>query len=242
MDSNFKSYNHVSSFARIDDILSQPQTNYEEVDQLPDRDKLTYSNGFYAYCSALFVDIRDSSKLPDLYKRPALAKLYRAYISEMVAIMNGSSQAREINIVGDCVWGVFNTPWKSHIDEVFSVAARANSLVQVLNYKLEKAGYSTPIKSGIGMSYGRALMIKAGYNGSGIADVVYMGDVVNHAAKLASQGSKGYGVPPMMIGDVFAGNLNEHNSKLVTKDWGRSCYTSNAVNTAMNDWYDENCK
>jgi len=24
-------------------------------------------------------------------------------------------------------------------------------------------------------------MIKAGFNGSGIADVVYMGDVVNHA-------------------------------------------------------------
>jgi len=241
MDSNFKSYNHIGSFGRIDDILALSQTNYEEVKELPDRDRLTYTNGFYAYCTALFVDIRDSSKLPDLYKRPALAKLYRAYISEMVAIMNGNEQAREINIVGDCVWGVFNTPLKAHIDDVFSTAARANSLVKVLNYKLQKAGYSTPIKVGIGMEYGRALMIKAGYNGSGIADVVYMGDVVNHAAKLASQGSNGYVVSPMMIGDVFAGNLNEHNSKLIIKDSSRGCYTANAVNTAMNDWYAENC-
>lgn len=241
MDSNFKTYSYLSSFARLDDILTQSQSNYEEVKELPDRDRLTYSNGFYAYCSALFVDIRDSSKLPDVYRRPALAKLYRAYISEMVAIMNGDERAREINIVGDGVWGVFNTPLKQHIDGLFSTAARANSLVKVLNYKLDKAGYSTPIKVGIGMAYGRALMIKAGYSGSGIADVVYMGDVVNAAAKLAAQGSNGFGVPPMMIDDLFASNLNESNTKLVTKDWARGCYTANVVNTAMNDWYEENC-
>jgi len=241
MDSNYKIYNYISSFDRLDEILAQSQSNYEEVDELPDRDRLTYSNGFYAYCSSLFVDIRESSKLPDLYKRPALAKLYRAFISEMVAVMNGNDQAREINIVGDCVWGVFNTPLKKQIDEVFCTAAQANSLVKVLNYKLDKAGYSTPIKVGIGMSYGRALMIKAGYNGSGIADVVYMGDVVNAAAKLAAKGSNGYAVPPIMIDDVFAGNLNEHNAELVTRDWGRGCYTSNAINAAMDDWYNDNC-
>lgn len=241
MDSNYKKYNYISSFSRLDDILALSQSNYEEVDELPDRDRLTYSNGFYANCSTLFVDIRDSSKLPDLYKRPALAKLYRTYISEMVAIMNGNVRTREINIVGDCVWGVFNTPLKSDIDNVFSTAAQANSLVKVLNYKLGKADYGTPIKVGIGMAYGRALMIKAGYNGSGIADVVYMGDVVNDAAKLASQGSNGYAVQPMMIGDVFANNLDEHNTKLVSKDWSRGCYTANVVNTEMNDWYEENC-
>ncbi len=241
MDSNHKTYNHLSSFERLDGILAQSQSNYEEVKELPDRDRLTYSNGFYASCSALFVDIRESSKLPDLYKRPALAKLYRAFISEMVAVMNGNDQAREINIVGDCVWGVFNTPLKSHIDGLFSTAAQANSLIKVLNYKLGKAGYSTPIKVGIGMSYGRALMIKAGYNGSGISDVIYMGDVVNSAAKLASHGNNGYGVPPMMIDDTFAGNLNEENAEMIAKDRGRGCYTANVVNTAMNDWYEANC-
>jgi class 3 adenylate cyclase len=241
VDSNFKIYNHVPSFGRLDDILSQSQANYEEVKELPDRDKLTYANGFYASCSALFVDIRESSKLPDLYRRPDLARLYRAYISEMVAIMNGNEWAREINIVGDGVWAVFNTPLKSQIDGVFATAARANSLVQVFNYKLIKAGYSTPVKVGIGLAYGRALMIKAGYNGSGIADVVYMGDVVNTAAKLAAQGSNGSFVPPMMLDNVFAGNLSEENTKLVTKDWSRDCYTGNAVNVAMNDWYVVNC-
>lgn len=126
MDSNFKTYDYVASFGRLDDILTQQQSNYEEVKELPDRDKLTYSNGFYTYCSALFVGIRESSKLPDLYRQPALAKLYRAYISEMVAIMNGNEQARDINIVGDGVWAIFNTPLKSRINGIFSTAARTN--------------------------------------------------------------------------------------------------------------------
>lgn len=240
MDSNFKVYDPVDSFKRIDEILDQPQGNYEEVKALPDRDDLTFTNGFYSYCSALFIDIRDSSKLPDVYKRPALAKLYRAYISEMVAIFNSASFAREINIVGDCVWGIYNTTQKAQIDEVFSMAAKANTLVKILNYKLGKHGYPTPIQAGLGMSYGRALMIKAGLSGSGINDVVYMGDVVNKAAKLAARGNVGWN-DPLQIDDDFRLNLNESNKAVTTVTSDRECYEADVVNTLMNDWYTANC-
>jgi len=120
-------------------------------------------------------------------------------------------------------------------------AAQANSLVKVFSYKLVKAGYSTPAKVSIGLAYGRALMIKAGHNGGGTAHVVYIGDVVNAAAKLAAQGCNGYLVPPMMIDPLFASNLNEDHTKLVTRDWTRSRYTANPINIAMNDWYQQNC-
>ena len=43
MDSNHKTYDYLASFTRIDGILSQPDVNYEEVDALPDRDRLTFS-------------------------------------------------------------------------------------------------------------------------------------------------------------------------------------------------------
>lgn len=242
MDSNYRAYDHVASFARIDEILALPRGNFEEVSELPDRDRLTYTNGFYAqHCSAMFVDIRGSSKLPDKYNRPALAKLYRAYLSEMVAILNSHSKAREINIVGDGAWAVFSTPQKDHINEIFDIAAKANSLVKVLNYKLAKAGYAEPICIGIGMSYGRALMIKAGFKGSGLADVVYMGDVVNHAAKLASKGSLD-GNPPIMIGNVFQFNLKDKYKEFTTKDYINDCYTAGVVNTSMEAWYNTNCK
>jgi class 3 adenylate cyclase len=242
VDSNYRAYDHIASAARIDKILAQPRGSYEEKESLPDRDALTYTNGFYAYCSALFVDLRESSSLPGIYNRPALAKLYRAFISETVAVLNSDSSAREVNIVGDCVWAVYNTPLKSDIDDVFSLAAETNSLMKMLNYKLQKAGYSTPIRAGIGLSYGRALMIKAGYSGSGIQDVVYMGDVVNRAAKLAAQGSKTIWTPPVMIDETFRSNLKEKNQKLTSQDTQRGCYTADIINLVMNDWYRENCK
>lgn len=241
MDSNPKTYDHVASAARIDAILAQPQGNYEERDSLPDRSALTYTNGYYANCSALFVDLRDSSSLPSLYNRPTLAKLYRTFISETVAILNSDFGARETNIVGDCVWAVYNTPYKTDIDHIFALAYGVNSLLKLLNYKLVKANYKTPIRAGVGLAWGRALMIKAGYSGSGLQDVVYMGDVVNRAAKLAARGGRTPWSPSIMLDSEFASNLNDANRAVVAYDYQNGCYTSNAVSVAMDEWYVENC-
>lgn len=93
------------------------------------------------------------------------------------------------------------------------------------------------------MDWGRALMIKAGYSGSGLNDVVYMGDVVNSAAKLASKGDMSWLRPgPLMIGSDFRFNLSDHNKGLTAWNGTHSCYSSSAVNVAMNDWYGANCK
>ena len=117
MDGNYKSYNHIDSFVRLDEILSPSSSSFDETDSLPSRDRLTFTNGFYGYCSAIFVDVRDSSKLPETYQRRVLARIYRAFISEAVAILNSDPSVREVNIVGDCVWAVYNTPSKTDIDE-----------------------------------------------------------------------------------------------------------------------------
>lgn len=243
MDGNYRYYNYVESFARLDEILSPGNTSFEEVDALPSRDRLTFTNGFYGYCTALFVDIRDSSRFPDAYQRRVLARIYRAFISETVAILNGEKTVREVNIVGDCVWAVYNTAQISDIDNVFSTATQVNILENVLAFKMEKAGLKTPIRFGIGLSYGRALMIKAGYKGSTINDVVYMGDVVNQAAHLADLGGKNAsawsgGSPRIHMDEVFHQNLNEHNQALTRRvqSYPHEVYASDAVNTVMSDW------
>jgi hypothetical protein len=127
MDGNFKGYSYTSSSDRIKDILNQPAGTFQEVDGLPDRDRLTFTNGFYGMCSAVFIDIRDSSGLTDKHKRPTLAKIYRAFISEMVAVLNSDAYVREVNIVGDCDWAVYKTTQPNHIDDVFRVAFQANT-------------------------------------------------------------------------------------------------------------------
>lgn len=237
MDGKYSFYNHLSSASRIREILDQPSGAFEETNSLPDRSELTYTNGYYSNCSALFVDIRDSSGMTKLHKRPVLAKLYRSFISEMVAVLNGSANVREVNIVGDCVWAVYNTPYTRDIDEVFAVAAQANSLRKILNAEFARKDYA-PMSFGIGAEWGRALMIKAGHKGSGLNEVVYMGDVVNRAAHLAHKAGRQW-THPLWLGEDFAGNLNDENVSLVTKSYDQalgSYWSGDVINLAMEEW------
>lgn len=236
MEATNITYDFVSSLERIDEILSADNKQYEEKESIPARSGLTFTNGYYVDCTALFVDICDSSKLPDYQNRPVLAKIYRSFISELVALFNGAPKCKEVNINGDCVWAVFDTPYKEDIDSVYCTACNANALVDVLNYKLNKKGYKT-YKVGIGIDYGRALMIKAGHKGSTINDVIWMGDVVNQACHLAAKGnainSNGY---PIMLSSAIYNNLNTENQKLCVRNNYYYCYQSNAVSVAMSKW------
>ncbi|MFA5667945.1 MAG: adenylate/guanylate cyclase domain-containing protein [Balneolaceae bacterium] len=240
MKSKYITYDFEKSRERLDDILNTSDTNFEEVNVIPSRDKLTFTNGFYVNCTALFVDLRGSSKLPTKYRRPTLARIYRSYISELVAIMNGNSDCKEISIVGDCVWGIFDSQYKSQIQGVFSTSAEISSLINTLNCKLKKKGID-PITVGIGIDYGRALMIKAGYSGSTINEVVWMGEVVNGASKLCSLGNKGFFSYETMVSNSVYINLTEHQQGLVHWNQTNECYQGNIINKPMEKWIEKNC-
>ena len=152
-------YNYLDSISRIDDYLNN-HNDYQECGDIPARNRLTYSNGFYVDCYALFVDIRSSSKLPEQHQKRVLARIYRSYISELTAIMQDFSNCKEINIVGDCVSGIFSHNTKDDVMQPFQAAYTINGVVQILNHKLEQKGWS-PIKIGIGLASGKALMIQA---------------------------------------------------------------------------------
>lgn len=231
------------SASRIDEILDADDNEYiDNGSTIPSRAKLTYKNGYYVNVTALFIDIVDSSKLTDGRKRPTLAKMYRAFLSECVAIINSWDFCREININGDCVWGVFETPNKSDADDVISVAAQLNSMVKILNYKLSKKGYDT-IKVGIGIDAGRALMVKAGYSGSGINDIVWMGDVVNTACHLANKAGRGLR-DPIVITEHIYNSLNDKHKGMFSSytDGQITLYEGSIIRTVMEEWYKENCK
>ena len=235
-------YEVEKSADRIDSILDANDNNYEDVKQIPERSDLTFTNGYYMNVTSVFIDIVGSSDMTDQNKRPTLAKKYRSFLSECVAVMNEQEICKEVNINGDCVWGVFETPNKSNIATVFTVMGKLNTLVKILNYKFSKKNYGQ-ISVGIGSSYGRALMIKAGYSGSGINDVIWMGDVINEACHLANAAGRD-GIKPVLVSYTIYNNLSDDSKKLLSKkkidDVYR--YEGNYVNTAMDNWYKENCK
>ena len=109
MKSNYLKYVFEKSLERVDSILYD-ETSYDEADDIPEIDNLTFKNGKYVKCAALFIDLRGSTDLIEKQGKQSrsLARLYRAYISEVVAIINSFETCKEINIVGDCVSAIFS--------------------------------------------------------------------------------------------------------------------------------------
>ena len=92
MEAKYSYYDYEKSIERIDEVLDGSDSSYEDKKSIPSRDSLTFNNGFYVECSALFVDIRGSKNLSGKHTRPVLAKIYKTYISELIAIpINESS-------------------------------------------------------------------------------------------------------------------------------------------------------
>ena len=239
METKHINYNFERSLERIDEILDSANNNYKEKGtDVPSRDKLTYTNGFYVDVSAIFVDIRNSSSLPNTHTRPTLAKIYRSFISEVVAIMNGNNTCHEINIIGDCVSGVFETPTQEDKHELIGTAAEINGIIHVLNCKLSKKNIQN-IRIGIGIDYGRALMIKAGYKGSEISEIVWMGDVVNNASNLSKEGGKTIFYPTIIISnDIY--NKISLDYKQHFKYHRNNTYGSTVITKESREWLDKN--
>ncbi len=238
MEAKYKAYSYLDSISRVDEILNGSDASYENRKTIPKRDSLTYKNGYYVYCSVLFIDMRDSKSINEKHKRPVLAKIYKTYISELVAVLKGHSKVSEISIEGDCVWGVFNTPENSDIDELFSVAAKCSSLIDILNIKYKRKGYSE-IEVGMGLSYGEALLIKSGYKGSTNNEVVWLGKLVSETSKLCSKANKD-GNFEIMLSNSFQSKLNKINRGLTIINRDNYCYETLIVDIAMDMWVKEN--
>ncbi|MEX3625355.1 adenylate/guanylate cyclase domain-containing protein [Viridibacillus arvi] len=209
MRANIKKFDLDSSLQRIDDILNAT-TSYDEADDIPKVEDLTFKSGKYVKCAAFFIDLRGSTNLIKTQGRKSktLARIYRAYISEIVAIVNSFKTCKEINIVGDCVSAIFageDEEAESPVIEALQAASMSNAIMSVLNIKFQKKWGEDfkEIQAGIGIALGRALVIKAGFSGSGINDLIYMGDVVNRASKMCGLAYKEYNEPICVTEDVY---------------------------------------
>ena len=132
----------------------------------------------------------------------------------------------------------------ANVLNVFSAAYTSNSLVRTLNYKMSKKGIE-PIEIGIGIAKGRALMIQAGYKGSGIKDIVWMGDVVNQASKMCSKANKIVSENLVITDSVFIdlngyGNGKDNYQSFFKKI--NDFYVSDIIRIDLEDWLNKQIK
>ena len=198
-------YNYKDSKANIINILKS-KTPIEKKESIPNDKNFTYKNGIKSFVSAIFVDIKNSSELFKTQDEK-LARLLRAFTSEIITIFQGFDKYNQIGIRGDCVYAIYSTPTKKDIDAVFDLAIRVNTFMYMFNLLLKESKYGT-IGVGIGLGSGEELIIKAGRTGTGINDKIWIGSAVVDAANLSSIANRN-GYRKIAMNSCFYSNIKD---------------------------------
>ena len=240
------SYDYKEGRDRIQKIL----TNTAEIKEkeIPkDDSNFTYDNGIKCWIGSIFVDIVGSKDLIENKEDIVVAKILRAFTSEIISVLNTSDNMRQIGIRGDCVYGVFSCAKQKDTYELANLTFYINTLIKMLNKLFTKYGYPN-IKVGIGMSIGNDLVIKAGRKGTGINDRIWIGKAVVEACVLADKagrnGKDSIGFSSLAYIN-FIELLEKDNSDC--RSWftkyyenGKYEYYGNIIKSGFNKWIDDN--
>ena len=181
-------YDYKSGKKRIKEILNN-KLQVIENNKIPSNESFTFSNAYYGWVTAIFVDIRNSTDLFSKDDKEIVSKMIRSFTSEVIEILRKDDILREIGIRGDCVYAIYTTPTKEDILEIMDKSFYINTFMKMLNKLLDEKGFST-ISVGIGVSTAQELVVKAGRKDVGINNSVWIGDAVTKASKLSSLGNK----------------------------------------------------
>lgn len=238
-------FDYKESKKRVYDILYS-KTKIENKDQIPSNEsEFTYENGIKTWVGAMFLDIKDSTLLFKNYDEEKLARILRAYFSEIVSILRNNTNYRQIGIRGDCVYAIYSVTNKDDIKEILSDAILINTFNKMFQKILSNIGYAT-FEIGIGLGLSKTLIVKTGQKYSGINDNVWIGDSVVDASKLSSQGNRDY-FETIVMDDLFFSNVKDFNanndykySHYISSKYSyktqSTVYQCDMINIDYNDW------
>lgn len=243
-------YDYKKGKERVEEILDNEITITES--KIPIDEKFTFTNGYYSWVTAIFVDVRDSSKLfskKGLENKKKTAKLIRAFTSEIIEILRETENFKEIGIRGDCVYAIYNTPNKSDILDCAIKTICVNTYLDMLNKVLHGRGEEA-FKAGIGMSTAEELVIKAGRSHTNINSKVWIGEAVTRASNLSSLGDKEFDDRLVFSNTSYINFIeglkkrNANKSSQEVEGWFTKfkdedeniCYHANVINQKFNDW------
>lgn len=222
-------YDYKDRKSKVEEILDNTDA-VNEVEKFPADDDFTYTNGYKAWAGAIFVDLRDSTSLFSNSDEIEISKVIRGFTSEIIEILRKGTEGeelKEIGIRGDCVYAIYSTRYKSDIFEIMIRSIYINTYMKMLNRLLQERDLPK-IKAGIGLAANLTLAIKAGRKSSGINNLVWVGEAVAKASKLADKGNKD-GIGPIVLSKLFYDNcielLKERNPK--TEQWLTEKYDEN---------------
>ena len=240
---NYNEYRNCKK--RVIDILTS-KTSIEDMVSIPsNEDEFTYENGIKTWVGALFVDIRNSTDYFKNNKPETVSRIMRAFCSEIISILEKDGNFRQIGIRGDCVYGIFSTPLKKDLERILSNAIHINTFQEMFQKILSNNSMPT-FKIGIGLGCSKDLVIKVGKKGTGINDLIWIGDAVIDSCKLSSQGNTN-GFKPIVMSDCFYNNIKDEKansketysyfcSEKFSNKLGESVWHCDMILIDFNDW------
>ena len=211
------------------------KTPIEDKSSIPSSDsEFTYENGIRSWVTAIFIDINKSSELFKNKKDEIVSRTIRSFSSEIINILKSNQNYREIGIRGDCVFGIYSTPYQKDVKDVFELAIDINTFLKMHYMILKNKGFPT-LSAGIGIGCSQELIIKAGLKQSGINDLVWIGDAVVDASNLSGRANRN-GQEPILISDCVYSNIIE----LLNAEYGESRVSSWFVKLNFENIYGSN--
>ena len=221
-------YDYKEGKKRVKGILNNNLEIIKE-NKLPSIEELTFDNAYKSWVTAIFVDVRDSTSLFTDEDKAKVSKIIRSFTSEIIEILRGDDNERELGIRGDCVYAIYTTPQKDDVFECAQKAFYVNTYMKMLNKLLSEKNYPE-ITAGIGIGTAQELIVKAGRNGVGINNPVWIGEAVTGASNLSSVANKG-GNASIAFSDITYDNmiekLRKNNSGKDVDSWFTKKYDSN---------------
>lgn len=242
-------YNYKNSKQKIIEILTS-KTPIEKKEKIPADVEFSFENGILCWVGAVFIDIENSSSLFNT-KDEKLARLMRAFTSEVITIMQDKSDYSQIGIRGDCVYAIYSAPYQSDLAEIFRIAYRLNTFIKMFNKIIINYGYNE-INVGIGLGCDENLIIKAGRSGTGINDKIWIGKAVVDASNLSSIAGR-KGIFRIAMSNCFYDNIidilkKENNDYTMWIKCKKNYYESteyyycDIIQTDFNQWIEAGMK
>lgn len=200
-------YDIAAATERISATLADP------IEESPDVPGHVHGPGAIVRGTVLFVDVRGSHALALRSSGVQVARLYRAFVSEIIDVLT-DPRVRHVGSTGDRVWAVYDTPTGADAGVVLDLAARANALRWLINRQLRHDDGSLKLEYGIGIDYGPLIMINTDPDTDTGGNVSYTGETMHRAAELAHLAGR-QGRLPIDVGNGFAVQLDpDHRSFL----------------------------
>lgn len=244
-------YSYENSKSNIINILKST-TKIEKKCSIPNDDFFTFENGIFSWVSSIFIDIENSSNLFKT-KDEKLARLIRAFTSEIICIFQDLNTYNQIGIRGDCVYSIYDIKTSEDFIKVFKIAEKLNSFMKMFNKIIINYGYKK-INAGIGIGCDQNLIIKVGRTGTGINDKIWIGKAVIDASNLSSiagrKGIKQIAISPLFYQKIIDiinkknPNINKttFSYKLVKNNNVYDFYHSDSSDKNFNTWINNNFK